>query len=923
MSSVESVAGKGAARRGTLSRFTSRSLAGKIYTGFGLVLLLLVGLSTASVLGVREVGNAFSGYRDSARASRFAAELAEHVYHVRMSVQNYLETPTPQQATVVQEHIEDFPHALVEAREILAGMPDVLARTEKLIASADTLKTTFARMTELQGRRETLATEAGQAGNEVLKQIATLLKGVENDNNLDGALSAGKVQSALLLGALSSERAISRASSDDFEAAKGHYRAAFEELSVLALHLYGSPYEDNRAFTETNAKAYVAKVEANFELVQEQQALRASTFEPAVNAMLADIDTELAALTMLQNRLGPDGADKVDETNRIVPAVAILALVLGIALAVWMARSLTRPVKRQVEVVEAIQAGNLDVEVPALTRRDEIGAVSRALETFRLAAIAQREAAELERQREAERAREALVNQRLRETIESADTSLLLADDTYRIVYLNRNMQQFLGQIEGDIRKVVPSFSAENMIGKSTDTFFADGAARRDAFDRLREPMVTSVVFGARTVMLSVVPVFDTQGKRIGTSFGWVDKTAELAIETEMQAVVAQAAAGDFTARIDLAGKTGFLRTIGEGMNSLCGQIGQAMADVSLMLSALANGDLTRRIDATYQGVLEQVRTDANATAVRLSQIVAEVQQASTELSHTSAEISAGSMDLSKRTEQQAASLEQTAASMEELAATVKANAANAGRARDLSGTARQQSQAGARVVAQAVDAMHPIEESARKISDIIGIIDEIAFQTNLLALNAAVEAARAGEAGKGFGVVASEVRTLAQRTSEAAKDIKGLISTSNTHVQDGVKLVQQTGEALKKIQESTDQVAQVIAEIASASEQQASGIAEVNQAVTHMDEMTQQNSAMVEENTAAAKSLEEQASELDRQMRFFTIDGGQPARQATVVASAPKPGKATAPARSTAKAAPRSAGNLALKPKEEDWNEF
>jgi methyl-accepting chemotaxis protein len=252
---------------------------------------------------------------------------------------------------------------------------------------------------------------------------------------------------------------------------------------------------------------------------------------------------------------------------------------------------------------------------------------------------------------------------------------------------------------------------------------------------------------------------------------------------------------------------------------------------------------------------------------------IAGVKASAREVTNASAEISTSTTDLSQRTEEQAASLEETSASMEEIAATVKKNADNAQQASQSAINTREVADRGGEVVAKTVSAMAKIEESSRKISDIIGVIDEIARQTNLLALNAAVEAARAGEAGRGFAVVASEVRSLAQRSSQAAKDIKDLITNSNSQVKDGVDLVNQAGAALQEIVESIKSVAVIVSDIASASVEQSIGIEQVNKALTQMDEVTQQNSALVEENAATAKTLEHQAKAMDEQVAFFQID--------------------------------------------------
>ncbi|MBL8669602.1 MAG: PAS domain S-box protein [Alphaproteobacteria bacterium] len=297
--------------------------------------------------------------------------------------------------------------------------------------------------------------------------------------------------------------------------------------------------------------------------------------------------------------------------------------------------------------------------------------------------------------------------------------------------------------------------------------------------------------------------------------------------------------------------------------------------EVVTFLDGLSKGDLTRRIEGAHQGMFEQIKNDANNTAQSLTEIVGRIVDATRTIATASAEISSGASDLSSRTEQQASSLEETAASMEELAATVKQNSENAQQANQLAAGARASAEKGGAVAAEAIQAMSKIEGSSRKISDIIGVIDEIAFQTNLLALNAAVEAARAGDAGKGFAVVAAEVRTLAQRSAQASKEIKALIVDSSLQVKDGVQMVKNAGETLGEIVTAVKRVADIVAEIAAASAEQSSGVEQVNTAVSQMDEMTQKNAALVEESAAASQSMTQQAEQLTQTIEFFRIDEG------------------------------------------------
>ncbi|MGA0601568.1 methyl-accepting chemotaxis protein [Caulobacter sp. KR2-114] len=290
-------------------------------------------------------------------------------------------------------------------------------------------------------------------------------------------------------------------------------------------------------------------------------------------------------------------------------------------------------------------------------------------------------------------------------------------------------------------------------------------------------------------------------------------------------------------------------------------------------LGRIAQGDMTARIDVDFEGAYRQVRDDFNAAVESISGALARIATSTGSLRSSADEIAQASDDLSRRTEQQAASLEETAAALDQITATVNRSAEGAREAATTASTAREHARMSGQVVQDAVAAMGEIEKSSQQISQIIGVIDEIAFQTNLLALNAGVEAARAGEAGRGFAVVASEVRALAQRSAEAAKEIKTLISSSATQVASGVRYVGETGEALSQIVTHVASIDQLISEIAKSAQEQAVGLRQVNVAVNQMDQVTQQNAAMVEEATAAAASMKTEAAELAAQVARFELD--------------------------------------------------
>jgi methyl-accepting chemotaxis protein len=341
-------------------------------------------------------------------------------------------------------------------------------------------------------------------------------------------------------------------------------------------------------------------------------------------------------------------------------------------------------------------------------------------------------------------------------------------------------------------------------------------------------------------------------------------------IQRQIEAAVQAAAAGDFSGRVSLEDFDGILLDVGSGMNDVLELVDRGLSETVKVVSALADGDLTRRMQGEYKGAFAQLKQDANSMADQIESIAGRISSVTGAVRGATREIAAGINDLSARTEHQASSLEETTASMEELSTTVRQNADNAQEANQVSEVARNSADSGSAVADKAVTAMSGIEESSRQITDIVGLIQEIAFQTNLLALNASVEAARAGDAGRGFAVVANAVRALAQRAATASKDIKELITNSDNQVKAGVELVNQAGSSLGEIVSSVKKVADFVSDIAAASQEQSAGIDQVSNAITNMDEMTQQNASLVEETTAALTSAQTQLEDLRQAVGFF-----------------------------------------------------
>ncbi|KLN60043.1 hypothetical protein WH96_14470 [Kiloniella spongiae] len=530
----------------------------------------------------------------------------------------------------------------------------------------------------------------------------------------------------------------------------------------------------------------------------------------------------------------------------------MIAIGLGIIITLGVSRALT-------QLVTLVTDNDAEVNINP-DRKDEIGVLGNSLLAF------------VEEAKENERI--AIANTRIKSALDSCQANVMVANNDFDIIYMNDAVLDMMRKGESDIRQDLPGFDTSKLLGDSIDRFHKNPAHQRSMLEALTTTYQGKIEVGGRTYELIATPINTENGDRLGTVVEWKDITAELAIQAEVDSMVQAISSGDFTKSLSPEGKEGFMLALTNALNSLNKNVSAVIDDVATALSSLSRGDLTHEITTSYTGMYETLKQDVNQTSKRLSETVGDIISTTDEIGSASTEIASGSMDLSQRTEAQASSLQQTAASMEEMSTTVKQNADSAQQANQMALNATETAERGGGVVKDAVVAVTGIEQASQKVSDIIGVIDEIAFQTNLLALNAAVEAARAGEAGKGFAVVAAEVRTLAQRSGEAAKDIKILIVEANDQVKEGVTLVRSTGDTLSEIVDSSKRVADIISEIAASSREQATGVEEINTAITAMDEMTQQNAALVEESSASARTLEEQAEGLSEMIGFFKTDG-------------------------------------------------
>ena len=794
-------------------------IGARIGAGFAIVLALLLIVATTAYFGFTTIRSNFHAYSGISNNAVQVQQAATAFAEARRSVRTYLLTLKDDDAKNARETGAEA-KKLIDDFAGVAEQPETKQLGIKVSGQIADYLATFDQVATAMIERQRLVERMGPSGTALLTKLSEMFDSAVKDYDITVTTEVGGAIRDLMQMRLSSVRFLLHADPKIVE----EFDQSFQNLSGHVARINDA---NSSAERQGKMREFSAALPALVDDFHDVAKLSAQA-----NHLVDDTLVKLAAAgNQLMKQLARDQVDALGEIRRASDstvtssviwslAVAGFALAFGGAIAWRIGRGISDPVIALCGTMEELTAGNLEADVPGTDRADEVGQMAKAVLFLRDGAIEKKKM-------ESEALATAAVNLRVRSALDASNSNMMIADNDHNIVYMNPNLLAMFRDTEQEIRKEMPQFDSSRLLGQSIDVFHKDPKDVRATLDGSSDPHEVQIKIAGKSFQLVVVPIADGEGKRSGFVVEWRNRTAEVTIEEEVDRVVNAAVAGDLTQRVDLEGKKEFMLTLSKAMNELCDNFAKFVAEV---------GDTTR------------------------------------EVKNAAAEISASTTDLSQRTEEQAASLEQTSASMEQISATVKKNAENAQRANQLTTESHTIADHGGAVVGDAVKAMARIEESSRKIGDIIGVIDEIARQTNLLALNAAVEAARAGDAGRGFAVVASEVRSLAQRSSQAAKDIKNLIRNSSSQVQEGVGLVNQAGASLTEIVGSIKQVVQIVADIASASAEQSEGLEQVNLALAQMDEVTQQNSALVEENAASAKALENHSIMMDERLASFKL---------------------------------------------------
>ncbi|MGC9387225.1 MAG: methyl-accepting chemotaxis protein [Hydrogenovibrio sp.] len=863
-----------------------KTIRAKLLASFALLTVLVIGMSVFSITEINTSADGFKDYREMALDNMAASEIQALMVRTRLRTLRYMNDPTPERAAEFEKFYTLTSDVLQRSRNSFQN-PDRVELIEKVVSGSQQYHNGFKEIQALFATRDQLVNNMNANGPKMEQLLTRVQTSAYNDGDYEAAFTAAQGLRTLLLARIYAIKFIEANEKADMDRTLQEFQNLENAMRALQDSIENPTRVDQLNQVFAIIQTYSDDVNALNQTINTRNDIynnQLAVIGPQITVWTNEIQASIRAE---QDQIGPMVQSLNENIVAALIVVSIVVTLLAVLIAIFIPRLIANGLSSiQQNLSKVRDTGDFAIRADE-KRDDEIGDMGRSVNHL----LSDMQGAISEANK--------VVNAMARGQFGQRVEMNLNGD----LNTLKEGINNSADSIDETMRELVKVMESMN----NGDFNISMNLEVEGDFKRMVNN-VTATMNALNATIGDITNVMDAMQQ------------------------------GQFEHRVKAEARGDLLR-LKNGINLSMEALESAIQDVTRVVVLQSEGDLTHTITADYHGELKTLKEAVNCTAIRLTEVVSQAVNATNVVSTASAEVSQGSMDLSQRVQEQAAALEETSSTMEEMNSAVQNNTEHAKQATEVAHEVQRKSTEGSTVMQQTIDAMNAIQESSHKISEIVTLIDGIAFQTNLLALNAAVEAARAGEHGRGFAVVAGEVRALAQKSADAAKDITGLINESVSRIDQGTKLASESGEVLSTINQSVDEVAKMIEQIAQASVQQMEGIEQVHRAISQIDEVTQQNAALVEETSAAAESMSEQADTLAKDMSFFKVENSAPAssvkkaakpasraalpapKQASKPATKPASKPAAKPAESHAVRSPK---NPSHKPTEDDeWGEF
>ncbi len=798
----------------------------KLIISFAILTLFIVGLATLSINKIKESSAAFNDYDDMVDYSVLVNRVQTNMLMVRLSFKGFLLDPSQEEVNTFNHYYKITSEYINQARieqsniGIKDSDPLQIKKLDQISSYLVTYNRDFQTIQESFTKRNYLVNEViNIQGPIIQRSITDIMRFHKDYDELMVSYLAAETLRTALLARLYAAKFIKTHSEDDMQRVLYEFSHLDEQLITLQQRIINPIKLSRIAEANNSIEIYIKAIDELYEIIKQRNALVDYSLD-VIGVNIANISEEMS-LSIISNQHDLD--QKVEELNlsiiSLMTIVAIIVSILAAMLAFFIPRSISRGLLSiKNSLVNIRKTGDFSMRADE-QRQDEIGAMGRSVNQL----LSQLQSAISESNQVVENISKGVFSKKI--TTEFKGDLLTLKDGI-------NNSAKSIQETMAILSETMKSLSRGDFSFRTINTGIEGDFA--NLLDETKTTMVTmgEVVTDINTVMDNV-----SQGK--------FDKQVTVAANGEMN-------------------------SLKDNINQSLSGLNSAINEVVMVANKMGEGDLSLVVNGNYHGSLNGLKNAINSTVDRLSKVVNQVRETSHNVKINSVEVSKGSQEIAECTSEQVSSLEETAVSMEQMSVAVNMNSDNASQANQLATESLRRATEGVKIVANVEQAMSGINQSNNKISEIISLIDGIAFQTNLLALNAAVEAARAGEHGRGFAVVAGEVRNLAQRSADAAKDIKSLIADSTSRITQGNELVKSSGESLDSIKDSIKEVSGIVNQIAKATKEQATGIEQVNMNIVHLDSVTKQNAIQVEHTASAGKELNSQADELSEVVAFF-----------------------------------------------------